>query len=208
MKKTLIFIFVSLILLTSCTARYTFTENPNGSLTRSDKNTFYPIESSYRYADFSERKKLGKCPSGEVWSIDDEGLALLVIGENSERFYLTEEYSHLDILFEECNEYFFAPEKDLDKYGRVSEKYISEAVKLTGDEAVDFAFYIFYGRSPDEEGLGKGKYVGEIIALFDDPQYLVSSYPVYRYGKDAFSVEIDGDEYLLEEKWAKAIGII
>ena len=201
MKKIYAFvtIVVTLIalILSSCSSGYTFTENEDKTLTRSDGKVYYPLENSHRYSHLGKTAK-----SGDVVLLENDSIVLM-----GETYYVTEEYKSLDVLFEECTEYFFVPLKELDD-GRVTENAINKADKLKGTDAEDFSFYVFYGREPKELGYEKGVHQGEICALFETDLPLVSSYPVYKWSESVYSVEIDGVQYTLEDKWAKKIGII
>lgn len=198
-------IIVSLLtLLTACADSYTFTEGEGGALIRSDEKVFYPVGNSYRYSDLGVGSKIGAILGSDVYSVKGSDKIILA----GDTYYVTEEYKSLDVAFEDCKEFLYVPSRDLDKKGRISEKYLEKAEKLTGDDAVDFAFYVFYGREPKELGFERGVYQGQIIALFDIKEPLISSYPVYKWSDKVYSVEIDGTHYTLEEKWAKKIGII
>ncbi|MBE6701033.1 MAG: hypothetical protein E7582_03995 [Ruminococcaceae bacterium] len=208
MKKiTLILTLVLILFSLSCSEKYTYKEREDGTIIRSDSTVFYPLENSYRYTDLGYGKKVGSILSYDIFPLESED-AILVKGLEEEKYYVTEDYKSLDILFEECHTFLFVNKNDLDKKSRVSEKYIEKAEKLTGKTAEDFAFYVFYGRTPEEEGYKRREYFGEIIALFDTPSFLLSSYPVYKYSPTAYSVEIDGEEYMLEIRWSREIGII
>lgn len=196
MKRIFVFLFCILV-FTSCSSGYTFTENEDNTVTRSDGIVYYPIESSHRYSHLGKTAK-----SGDVVLLENEGIVLM-----GETYYVTEEYKSLDVLFEECLEFFYVDRKDL-KEGRVTESLIKKADKLSGKDAEDFSFYVFYGREPSELGLQRGVHQGEICALFETDLPLVSSYSVYKWSEGVYSVEIDGVQYTLEDTWLKKIGII
>ena len=193
-----IFIFLACILIfVSCSSGYSFTEKDNKTLTRSDGIVYYPLENSHRYSHIGKTAK-----SGNVVILENDSI---ILAEGT--YFVTEEYKSLDVLFEECNEYFFAPLQDLDN-GRATENLIEKADKLSGKDAEDFSFYVFYGREPKELGFERGVHQGEICAIFETDLPLVSSYPVYKWSDSIYSVEIDGVQYILEDKWLKKIGII
>ncbi|MBQ7896867.1 MAG: hypothetical protein IJ323_00440 [Clostridia bacterium] len=202
--KNVVLILLLLFCFCACSGKYTFTEEETGALTRSDGKVFYPIANSYRYSDLGLDGKSGAILGADVYSV--KGSDNIVFSD--ETYYVIEEYKGLDVTFENCKEFLYAPRADLDDNGRVSEKYLKKAEKLIGEDAVDFAFYIFYGREPKELGFEQGVYQGEVIALFDIDEPFVSSYPVYQWSDKVYSVEIDGTHYTLEDKWAKKIGII
>ena len=201
MKK--IIVLFLLLVFCSCSEKYTFTED-NGALIRSDKKVYYPINNSQRYSDFGLSSKKGAILGSDIYSV--KGSDEVVFAKDT--YYVTEEYKSLDIAFENCEEFFFVPKADLDKDGKISERQLEKAEKLKNEDAVDFAFYVFYGREPEELGYQKGVYVGEVIAPLNIKLPLVSSYPVYKWSDADYSVEIDGTHYMLEEKWSKKIGII
>lgn len=202
--KNVIVILLLLFLFCACSEQYTFTEEETGVITRSDGKVFYPIENSYRYSDLGVGSKIGAILGSDVLSVKGSDNIILA----GDTYYVTEEYKSLDVTFENCGEFLYVHRSELDKNGRVSEKYLESAEKLTGDDAVDFAFYVFYGREPKELGFEQGVYQGEVIALFDISEPFVSSYPVYKWSDKVYSIEIDGNHYTLEDKWSKKIGII
>ena len=206
MKKILL-LFALVLIFTSCSERYTFTESDNGAITRSDGETFLPVENSYRYRDLGVGSKIGAILGADVYSVKGADSLLVAIGE-TEEYYISEGETFPDTLFEECTEYCYIPKIDLDKRGRISESALKRADKLTGEEAVDFSFYVFYGREPKELGYLNGVYVGEIIGTMETSLPIVSSYPVYKWSSTAYSVEIDGVHYTLEMEWSEKIGII
>ena len=207
MKKVLFTVLSLLLLISSCSYDLDFEMQEDGTIALDDR-TFYPLESSYRFTDYGKGRKQGEVGDSEVYVIDGEETVLLVKSEDSYTYYVDERLRDFNKLFEECTEYFFVPEKDLDRNGRVDRKYAEKAKRLTGEDAVDFSFYVFYGRPPQELGYKKGEYAGEIYGEFDEISSLASSYPVYKYSKMAYSVVIDGTEYLMEIDLAKKIGII
>lgn len=207
MKKILLIILSLLLLFASCSYEHSFELKEDGTLSM-DSKVFYPIKNSYRFTDYGFGKKQGAVLGGDVYIIDGQETVLLVKSADSYTYYVGEQFKDFDKLFEDCTEYFFVPAKDLDKNGRIARKYAEKAKRLTGDDALDFSFYVFYGRTPEELGYKKGEYAGEIYATFDEISSLVSSYPVYKYSQMAYSVEIDGTEYLMEIDLAKKIGII
>ncbi len=196
MKRIFVFL-VCVLIFVSCSSGFSFTENEDNTVTRSDGKVFYPLENSHRYSYLGKTAK-----SGDVLLLEND--SIIAVGE---KYYVTEEYKSLDVLFEECTEYFFVERKEL-KDGRITESLIKKSDKLTGKDAEDFSFYVFYGREPKELGFERGVHHGEICGLFETDLPLVSSYSVYKWSESVYSVEIDGVQYTLEEKWAKKIGII
>lgn len=202
MKKILL-ILLALLCMCSCSEKLSFTENEDGTLNSSDGQVYYPLENSHRYSDFGLGKKVGAILGADVFSLDNTKQVLYA----DSTYYVKEEYKSLDVLFEDCDEYLFVPKKDLDKSGRITEKYLKPKKTLKGENAQDFSFYIFYSHTPEEEGYLNGVYVGEIVALFETDLPLYSSYPVYYWDNKAYSVEIDGTHYMIEDEWVKKIFI-
>lgn len=200
MKKIYAFVTIAVtliaLILASCSAGYSFTENEDKTITRSDGKVYYPLENSHRYSHLGKTAK-----SGDILILEND--SIIEVGKT---YYVTEEYKSLDVLFEECLEFFYVDRKEL-KDGRITESIIEKADKLSGKDAEDFSFYVFYGREPKELGLEKGVHQGEICALFETDLPLVSAYSVYKWSESIYSVKIDGVQYTLEDKWLKKIGI-
>lgn len=206
MKKYLLCILLILCaFLISCKSEYTFREGEGGTLLRSDGEKFYPLENSERYVDYGVTKKQGSVLGADIYGVEGGEDALLMQKGEESTYFVGESLMELNKLFEDCDAFFFVPEKDL-KDGRISFSYKPQ-VTLTLKDAEDFAFYIFYGRSPREYGFDKGEYIGEIYATFPETDLLATRYSVYFYQGLGYSVEIDGDEYLIEDEWARKIGI-
>ncbi len=202
MKKILL-LLTFLLCLTSCSEKVTFSEKEDGTLNCSNGQVYYPLENSHRYADFGLGKKVGAILGADVFSVKNAENILYADGV----YYVDKEHKTLDVLFEDCDEYLFVPKKDLDENGHISSKYLKGKNTLKGKDAEDFSFYIFYSHTPEEEGYINGVYVGEIIALFETDLPLYSSYSVYNWDNRAYSVEIDGTHYLIEDEWVKKISI-
>lgn len=200
--KKIILLLLLILLLASCSEKHTFTEDDGRLIC--DERAYYPLENSHRYSDLGLSSKIGEILGSDIYSVKNSDHVLYV----GDSYYVTEEYKDLDVVLEDCGEFFFVNRIDLDKNGRINKKQLSSAEKLTDRDAVDFAFYLFYGREPKELGYVKGEYEGELIATFISDLPLVSSYPVYKWSGVDYSVEVDGVHYMLEEKWSKKIGII
>ena len=199
-------ILVFCAFLTSCGSDYAFEEREDATLLRSDGEVFYPLENSERYIDYGVGKKQGSVLGADIYGVEGGADVLLMQKGNKETYYVSEELRGLNKLFEDCDTFFYVPKKNLDKSGRISLSY-KPRLELTLKDAEDFAFYIFYGRSPEEYGYKNGEYRGEIYATFPETDALATRYPLYYYLNLGYSIEIDGDEYMLEEEWAKKIGI-
>ena len=202
MKKLLLLLLL-LLSLSSCSQEITFSEKEDGTLVSSKEEVYYPLENSHRYSVFGLDKKISAILGADVFGVKNTDSIIFADGT----YYVKEEYKELDILFEDCDEYLFVPKKDLDKNGHITQKYLKNKDTLNSKEAEDFSFYIFYSRTPKEEGYVNGVYVGEIIALFETDLPLYSSYPVYHWDNKAYSVEIDSTHYIIENEWAKKIFI-
>lgn len=200
--KKIILLLLFILLLVSCSEKHTLTEDDGRLIC--DERVYYPLENSHRYSDLGLSSKIGEILGSDVYSVKG-GDDVICVGDS---YYVTEEYKDLDVVLEDCGEFFFVNRIDLDKKGRISKNQLAKAEKLSDKEGVDFAFYLFYGREPKELGYLRGEYAGELIATFISDLPLVSSYPVYKWSNVDYSVEVDGVHYMLEEKWSKKIGII
>lgn len=207
MKKIITTILLFVLILTSCGAKHSFALNEDGTLTM-DGNVYYPLDNSYRYTDYGITKKQGTVANGDVCIVEGNSTILLVQSAETSVYYVPEVFRGFDKLLEECTEYFFVPASDLDKSGRIDRSYAEKAKRLKEKQAEDFAFYVFYGRAPEDYGYTEGVYAGEIYAVFPEIDGLVSSYPVYKYSSTDYSVVIDGEETIMDTSWAKEIGII
>ena len=207
MKRIYLVFIAVLLFLTACADEHSFMLNDDGTLTM-DSTVYYPLENSYRFTDYGTGRKQGAVLGGDVYVVDGEDTVILVKKEKSFTYYVPEELKGFDKLLEDCTEFFFVPVQALDKNGRVDRKKAEKLYRLTGEAAADFGFYIFYGRTPAENGYENGIYAGEIYGVFPETDSIVSAYSVYKYGADAYSVIIDGEEHLMEEDTAKMIGII
>lgn len=206
--KKIISVLLLFVFLTSCGgSEHTFEMNDDGTVTM-DSTVYYPLENSHRFTDYGIGKKQGAVLGAQVYIPEGEDTVLLLRSSDSDTYYVPEHLKGFDKLLEECEEFFFVPKADLDKNGRIDRKYAKKANRLTGEDAVDFAFYVFYGRPPADYGYKNGSYAGEIYAVFGETDTLVSSYPVYKYTQTAYSIVIDGEEYLMELDVARMIGIV
>ncbi len=206
--KKIIPILLLLVFLTSCAShKHTFEKREDGTVTM-DSAVFYPLENSHRFTDYGMGKKQGAVLGQDVYIPEGEDTVLLLTSSDSDTYYVPESLKSFDKLLEECKEFFFVPASQLDRNGRVSRKYAQKAKRLTGEDATDFAFYVFYGRAPQDYGYKKCTYAGEVYGVFPELDSLVSSYSVYRYDSDAYSIVIDGEEYLMDLDTAEMIGII
>ena len=194
------------VFLISCDGDYTFDEREDETLLRSDGEEFYPLENSERYIDYGVGKKQGSVLGADIYSVEGTEDVLLMQRKKEDIYFVSEELRGLNKLFEDCDTFFYVPAKELNKSGRIPLSY-KPRLELTLKDAEDFAFYIFYGRSPEEYGYKNGEYMGEIYATFPEAEALATRYSLYYYSGLGYSIEIDGDEYLLEDEWAKKIGI-
>ena len=205
MKKIYVLLFAVLV-LTSCSPKHFIEINEDNTLTLDD-TVYYPLKNSERFTDYGYTK-LGSVLGGDVFLTKGQDTALLLKREDSFTYYVTEEYRDFDKLLEECTEFFYVPLQHFDKDGRVDESYAKNVQRLKGKEAEDFSFYVFYGRPPEEYGFETCTYAGEVFGAFPELDSIVSAYSVYKYADDAYSIIIDGEEYLMEVDTAKMIGII
>ncbi len=202
MKKLILASLILLLVLVSCAPEHTAVLNSDDTLTF-DGTKYYPLKNSDSFSHIERATKVGAVLGGDVFFIEGSVTCLFKDGENHDTYYVPEACKDIEKLPEECEEFFYLPEAETG-----NKKYIASARRITGSDAEDFSFYLFYGRTPEESGLIGGKYVGEICALFPELPSLCLSYPVREYSPSAYSVEVDGTEYLLEVKWAREVGII
>ena len=205
MKKICI-LLLALLLLTSCTPKYFIEVNDDNTLTL-DGTVYYPLQNSERFTDYGYTK-LGSVLGGEVYLTKGEDTVLLLKRKDSFTYYVEEEDRGFDKPLEDCLEFFYVPLEAFDKNGRVKSSYVDGVERLKGEDAEDFAFYVFYGRPPQELGYEKCSYAGEVFGTFTELDSVVSAYSVYKYADDAYSIIIDGEEYLMEVDTARMIGII
>lgn len=195
--KKIVASLLLVLLLVSCADGFTFTKREDGAIVRSDEKVFYPIDYSYRYQALGIGKKAGEILGAEIYFVKDSDDVISVDGE----CFVSEDYADIDAVFENCTEFLF-----LEKSKKINQRNINKADKLTGGEAEDFSFYVFYGQTPEALGYKTKEYIGEIIGVFDTDLPLVSSYPAYKLGERAYAVEIDGEVYTLDYEWSKKIG--
>lgn len=201
--KKIFALLCCIFILSSCSSEINFIENDDKSICLSSGEVFYPIKNTHRFSHLGGERRVGKIGSEDVFFLN-KSADVIIVGDD---YYVSQEHSSFDIAFEECSQFLFVPRKRL-KNGRASQSVIDNADKLTGVDAEDFSFYVFYGREPREFGFENGVHFGQILGLFETDLPLVSSYPVYKWSQSLYSVEIDGVQYTLEDKWAKKIGII
>lgn len=194
------------LLLTSCAPKYFIEVNEDNTLTLDD-TVYYPLTNSERFTDYGYTK-LGSVVGGDVYLTKGEDTVLLLKRKDSFTYYVEEKDRGFDKLLEECREFFFVPVEALDKNGRVKDSYLKRVDRLSGEEAEDFAFYVFYGRPPKDLGYETCSYAGEVFGTFSELDSIVSAYSVYKYAEDAYSIVIDGEEYLMEPDTARMIGIM
>lgn len=207
MRKLPFVLIAVLLLFTSCAAEHSFTENSDGSITM-DTETYYPIENSYRFTDYGKGKKQGSILGADIYIPEGEDTVLLAEKDGSRTYYVPESLRGFDKPLEECTEFFFVKARDIEDDGRISRDIAESARIIKGKDAEDLAFYVFYGRPPQDYGLTECLYVGELFCTFPELDSILSSYPVYGYGRNAFSIVIDGEEYLMDEELARMMGII
>ncbi|MBE6650796.1 MAG: hypothetical protein E7613_05740 [Ruminococcaceae bacterium] len=207
MKKLFLLPVVLFIFLISCSSDISFTLNEDGTLTM-DGQTLYPLQNSYRYTDYGISDKIGEIEAGDIYAVKGAETVLFVSSKDTKGYYVTEKYKNLDVKLEECKEFFYVPVKDLDENGRIDREYAKSVKHLIGSDAEDFAFYIFYGRTPEELGYSEGKYIGSVFGVMEESEMLVSSYPIYQYDSISYSIVIDGEETVMDTETARLIGII
>lgn len=207
MKKIYLVLIVLILTLTSCAAKHTFVLNDDGTITM-DETLFYPLANSERFTDYGYGKKQGAVLGGDVYIVDGNDTILFVKRDKSFDYYVPEKLKGFDKPLEECTEFFYVPLQAFDKTGRVDRDFAEKSYRLTGEDAVDFAFYVFYGRPPKDYGYDQKQYAGEIYGVFSETDSIVSAYSVYKYDDDAYSVVIDDEEYLMEVSTAEMIGVM
>lgn len=204
MKKIYLLLIVILLAFTACQKDVTVTLD--GDLLTVDGVVYYHLENSNRLTD-TGAEKIGSVFGGDVFEVEGgEGICLTEI-KGKRAYYVTEENQGFERLLEECSGFFFASVTDLDKSGRIDKAYINKADILTGREAEDFAFYVFYGRPPKDYGLENGSYIGNVYGIFPEFESLLSTYPVFKFDSRSYSIIIDGEEYLMDEEIVRQIGI-
>ena len=131
MKRIFVFL-VCVLIFVSCSSGFSFTENEDNTVTRSDGTVYYPLENSHRYSHLGKTAK-----SDDVLILEKD--SIVVVGE---KYYVTEEYKSLDVLFEECTEYFFVERKELKSLEINIEKgiYLLNGVELKGISRLDIDF--------------------------------------------------------------------
>ncbi len=200
MKKIAVFLFL-IILLCACSEEYIVKLDEDSGILSVDGTEYYPLESSEQFASSGEMKKVGAVFGTDVYEAGEN----LYYADGV--YYLNAENKAFSKPFEECEAFFYIPYESLEDFFD-DVKFARNAERLTDTEAQDFSFYALYGRTPEEFGYEKGEYAGQLFGAFPEYDDFYTSYPVYRYSDSDYSVEIDGEEYILEAKWAKELGIL